>query len=110
MISYALRKDDIKTVIFDYVAVVYDRVSGITHVLMEPIPQIMEVLEEKPLTAEQVKLQIISKFDVQTYSDEDSAGHIEDIDDIVAARINELVMLGLVIEAKIISDTMHRIS
>lgn len=70
----------------DAMTLIYQRRSGITHIVAEPVPEILAAMGEDALTADAVAQRLASEFDL------DSA----DAAEIVAARLEELAMLGLV--------------
>lgn len=70
----------------DAMTLIYQRRSGITHIVAEPVPEILAAMGEDALTADAVAQRLASEFEL------DSA----DAAEIVAARLEELAMLGLV--------------
>jgi PqqD family protein of HPr-rel-A system len=70
----------------DAMTVIYQRRSGITHIVAEPVPEMLAVMGDEGLTAGQVAQRLSAQFEI------DSAG----ADEIVAARLEELAQLGLV--------------
>jgi PqqD family protein of HPr-rel-A system len=76
-----------KLVTLDGLSAIYHRVSGATHVVAEPVPQIIEALGEASLTLAELLAQLGSDYDLG-----DSATEA------LAARLDELVALGLVIK------------
>ncbi len=70
----------------DAMTLIYQRRSGITHIVAEPVPEILMVMGGDTLTADAVAQRLASAFDL------DSA----DAAEIIAARLEELAMLGLV--------------
>ena len=73
----------------DCISLVYDRLSGITHVVTEPAPQIIQVLGQDTLSARQIETAMKRQFDMMT---DDGDNEFEDI---IAARLDEFVNLGL---------------
>ncbi len=71
----------------DSMTLIFQRSSGITHVVADPVPAIIEVMAEDLLTAADVAHRLSASFDL-----EDTA----DAADIVLARLVELSSLGLV--------------
>lgn len=70
----------------DVITLVYHRRSGMTHIVAEPVPQILAALADEPITAEEV---------VQKLSDIFDLGSAMDAEAIVAERLEELASLGL---------------
>lgn len=75
----------------DYMSLLYDRQSGITHIIAEPAPQIIEALGHnvmKPLQVEQI---LKKEYDIQSFDDDSS----DSFEDVIIARLDEFVDLGL---------------
>jgi PqqD family protein of HPr-rel-A system len=70
----------------DMVTAVYDRVSGQTHVVMPPLPEILAVLAEGPAEDAVIVARLAERFDLGAG---DSAA-------IIAERLAELAALGLI--------------
>jgi PqqD family protein of HPr-rel-A system len=70
----------------DAMTLIYQRRSGITHIVAEPVPEILAAMGQDALNAAQVAARLASRFDFD--ADEAEA--------IVTARLNELAALGLV--------------
>jgi len=68
-------------------ALFYHRPSGATHLLVEPAPQILEVLRQGPADASVVAARLALHFGLES---EDA------IDAVLAERLRELAGLGLV--------------
>ena len=75
----------------DYMSLLYDRQSGITHIIAEPAPQIIEALGQDVMKAAQIEQILIKQYDVQMFEDESS----DSFEDIIIARLDEFVDLGL---------------
>lgn len=71
----------------DSMTLIFQRSSGITHMVADPVPAIMEVMADDILTADDVAQRLSASYDL-----EDSV----DAADIVLARLVELCSLGLV--------------
>ena len=71
----------------DSMNLIFQRSSGITHMVADPVPAIIEVMAEDILTADDVAQRLSASYDL-----EDTA----DAADIVLARLVELCSLGLV--------------
>lgn len=73
------------------VTLVYHRRSGITHILAEPAPQILAALDEAgPADAARLTAHLGQSYDLAAEDGDDPAA-------MVAARLEELARLGLVI-------------
>lgn len=70
----------------DAMTLIYQRRSGITHIVAEPVPEILAVMGGDALNAEQVAQRLAGQFDLDS----------TDAAEIVAARLEELARLGLV--------------
>lgn len=70
----------------DAMTLIYQRRSGITHIVAEPVPEILAVMSEDALDAAQVAARLAAQFDFDA----------EDAEAIVASRLEELAALGLV--------------
>lgn len=81
----------------DYMALLYDRRSGITHIIAEPAPQIIEALGHNMLEPTQIEKILNKQYDIQSFEDD----NIDSFEDIIIARLDEFVDLG--IAEKIIS-------
>ncbi|HEX7820043.1 MAG TPA: HPr-rel-A system PqqD family peptide chaperone [Sphingobium sp.] len=78
---------------------IYHRRSGITHMVSEPVPQILEALDALGTAdAAAVARHLLGRFDVQADDDNDPACGPEDsVETVIAARLEELAALGLVL-------------
>lgn len=75
------------------VTLVYHRRSGITHILAEPAPQILAALDEAgPLDAARLTAHLGRSYELSAEDGDDPTAT-------VAARLDELAGLGLVIAA-----------
>ena len=70
----------------DAMTLIYQRRSGITHIVAEPVPEILAVMGDDALGAADVAERLAAQFDF------DAA----DAEAIVASRLDELASLGLV--------------
>jgi PqqD family protein of HPr-rel-A system len=75
----------LRIVPLDVLTLIYHRPSGITHVVDAPVPEILEVLAEAPLSAAALLARLADRFDL---ADADPAA--------LAARLDELAAAGLV--------------
>ncbi len=85
MIYRAPRADALLVAPLDEFTAVFHRASGITHLLTEPAPQILEALGEGGLTLDALLARLSAEYDL---ADADR--------DALAARLDELVVSGLV--------------
>lgn len=69
----------------DGLSALYHRPSGATHIVSEPVPQILEIFGTEPLSAMSLLARLRTHYDV----DPDEAA--------LTARLDELVDLGLMI-------------
>jgi len=83
----AAPKDDLIWHDLDSMTLLYHRPSGITHMLAEPAPAIMEVMQDASLTAGEIASRLSAQFDIESTADAEN---------IVLARLEELSGLGLV--------------
>jgi PqqD family protein of HPr-rel-A system len=71
----------------DAITLIYHRRSGVTHMVAEPVPEILSVMGLDVLDAATVVTRLAESFDLDTTDDAIST---------VAARLEELADLGLV--------------
>ncbi|WP_417615907.1 HPr-rel-A system PqqD family peptide chaperone [Parasphingorhabdus sp.] len=83
----AAPKDDLIWHGLDSMTLLFHRPSGITHMLADPAPAILEVMQDAALTATEIASRLTASFDVD--SDVDA-------ENIVVARLEELSGLGLI--------------
>ena len=76
--------DAVVTVELDPFVALYDRRSGITHLLAEPAPQLLAMLNEEPLDREALFARLATTYDLP-----------DGMDAALAARLEELVAAGL---------------
>lgn len=86
----AAAQDDLVWHELDSMTLLFHRPSGITHMLADPAPAILEVMGDAPLTAADIATRLTASFDVEPESDAEN---------IVLARLEELAGLGLVSRA-----------
>ena len=70
----------------DAMTLIYQRRSGITHIVAEPVPEILAAMGNDIVSADEVAARLARTFDI------DAA----DAADVVAARLDELAQIGLV--------------
>ena len=71
----------------DLLTALYDRASGQTHLLSEPMPQILDALAQGEATAAQLADRLADRFDLSAEGD---------VHAVIADRLAELAALGLV--------------
>ncbi len=71
----------------DQMTLIYQRRSGITHIVTEPVPQMLSAMGDDVITADLLLARLAADFDLQ--SDDEALQAI-------AARLEELSDLGLV--------------
>ncbi|HEY9092799.1 HPr-rel-A system PqqD family peptide chaperone [Parasphingorhabdus sp.] len=71
----------------DSMTLIFQRSSGITHMVADPVPAILEVMETDCLTANDIAARLSNSYDLE--EDDDTA-------DVVLARLEELCSLALV--------------
>lgn len=87
-VHYRIAKsDDLLFAPLDAMSAVYHRPSGQTHLVGEPVPELLSVLDETPSDIDQVIARLAQKFEL---SAEDDAKQV------IAARLDELAELGLI--------------
>jgi PqqD family protein of HPr-rel-A system len=69
----------------DAMTLIYQRRSGITHIVAEPVPEILAVMGDDALDAGEVATRLATQFDFDAV----------DAEAIVASRLEELAALGL---------------
>ncbi len=74
-----------KSVTLDGLSAIYHRASGATHVVAEPVPQILEAFGRDQLTLAELLARLGTDYDLA-----------DDVEDALIARLDELVTLGLV--------------
>ena len=70
----------------DTLTLIYQRRSGITHIVAEPVPEILAAMGSDAVDAKTVALRLASEFDLDA----------NEAETIIAARLEELATLGLV--------------
>ena len=71
----------------DALTLVYQRRSGITHIVADPVPQILAAMGSDSCDAETIAKRLTADFDL---------GGAQDVQAVIAARLEELAALGLV--------------
>lgn len=80
-------KDDLVWHGLDSMTLLFHRPSGITHMLADPAPALLEVMDSTLLTAGEIATRLQARFDLESGAD---------TDDIISARLEELAALGLI--------------
>lgn len=70
----------------DAMTVIYHRRSGMTHMVAEPVPQILASMDTAPVTAADVARRLAAAFDIDAV----------EVEAVVAARLDEMADLGIV--------------
>lgn len=78
--------DQLLTVPLDAMTLIYQRRSGITHIVAEPIPEILEIMGNDSMDASMVTERLAARFDLQ----------VGDATAIIESRLDEMAQLGLV--------------
>ena len=71
----------------DAMTLIYQRRSGITHMVSEPVPEILAAMGDAAVSAAMLVAKLSDLFDL---------GTDEDAEAVVAARLEELAELGIV--------------
>ena len=71
----------------DAITLIYQRRSGITHMVAEPVPEILVAMGDEAVTAALLVAKLSDQFDL---------GTDEDAEAVVTARLEEMAELGLV--------------
>jgi PqqD family protein of HPr-rel-A system len=71
----------------DAMTLIYQRRSGITHMVAEPVPEMLEAMGDDVVDAATLVVRLAARFDL---------GDADDAEGVLAARLEELAELGLV--------------
>lgn len=85
----AENSDNIIVESLDMITLIYQKRSGITHLVAEPMPQILAALGGQALDIAALIDRLATKFDLDPNEQDTHA--------VIAARIDELMALGLVV-------------
>lgn len=100
MVKYKIRDSkNLKFQALDYMSLLYDKLSGITHIIADPAPQIIEALGDVALSPQQIERLLKKQFDMQIGDDAENVDRHNDensFENIIAARLEEFVDLGIV--------------
>ncbi len=83
----ALKTDELINHELDSMTLIFQKASGITHMVADPVPAILSMMGGEAITADEIAAKLAEDFDLETGVDA-----IE----IVLARLEELRELGLV--------------
>ncbi len=87
-LHYRAEASDARIILpLDALTLIYQRRSGITHIVTEPVPQILEAMGAKACDVAAIVSRLREQFDF---------GDDVEAEAIVAARLDELASLGLV--------------
>jgi PqqD family protein of HPr-rel-A system len=78
--------DDLLIEPLDSMTLIYQRRSGITHIVAEPVPEILAAMGSDAVDAKTVAARLAAEFDLDA----------DEAETVVAARLDELASLGLV--------------
>ena len=81
------KSGDLIVHVLDSMTLVFQRSSGITHVVGDPIPAIVKAIEGQCLTASGVAERLAASFDMEADGD---------VTEIVSARLDELAQIGII--------------
>ncbi len=90
IIAPAYRAEPAGTIIvepIDAMTLIFQRRSGITHIVADPVPQILAAMGDAPCDAASIAARLSAQYDL---------GDAQTAKDIIAARLEELENLGLV--------------
>ena len=83
----AAARDDLIWHHLDSMTLLFHRPSGITHMLADPAPAIIEAMADAAITVEEISSRLTANFDIEPGVDAEN---------IILARLEELRGLGLV--------------
>jgi PqqD family protein of HPr-rel-A system len=83
----AANPEDIVLHMLDMMTLVFHRPSGLTHIVADPIPAILEVMQQEVSTPAQIAEALENNFDLEEGAD---------VENVVLARLDEMNALGLV--------------
>jgi PqqD family protein of HPr-rel-A system len=85
---YRAEPADARVVIaLDEMTLIYQRRSGITHIVADPVPQILEAMGAAPCDSALIAARLSAHYDL---------GDAAEAKAVIAARLSELAQLGLV--------------
>ncbi len=83
--------------VHDVISLLYHRKSGITHILVDPMPQILDIMGQDILSPAEIEERLHKRYAMrqdEVPGSEESAEFI----DIITARLEEFVALGLMLK------------
>ena len=80
--------DALRIVPLDALSAIFHRPSGMTHLVIEPAPQILAALADAPMSADALLTRLSTEYDLGER-------------DALSARLDELVVAGLVEEVAV---------
>jgi len=83
----AANPEEIVLHMLDMMSLVFHRPSGLTHIVADPIPAILEVMQQEVSTPAQIAEALENNFDLEEGVD---------VENVVLARLDEMNALGLV--------------
>ncbi|MEP2988721.1 MAG: HPr-rel-A system PqqD family peptide chaperone [Parasphingorhabdus sp.] len=83
----AANPEEIILHMLDMMTLVFHRPSGLTHIVADPVPAILEVMQGGASTPSQIIAALENSFDLEEGAD---------VENVVLARLDELYALGLV--------------
>ncbi len=87
----AANPDDLILHELDAMTAIFHRPSGLTHVVADPVPAILEVMGASAMTAATVARLLSEQFELEPGAD---------VENVVLARLDELCALGLAEQVK----------
>lgn len=75
----------------DAMTLIFHRRSGITHMVAEPVPEILSAMASDTVDAATLVQRLMAQFDL---------GSVDDAVTVISARLEELADLGLVVRVK----------
>lgn len=82
-------------VALDAMTLIYQRRSGITHIVADPVPQILEAMGAAPCDPSLIAARLSARYDL---------GDAAEAEAVIAARLAELAELGLVKELGLVAS------
>jgi len=83
----AANPDDLILHGLDAMTAIYHRPSGLTHVVADPVPAILDVMGGEKMSASRVAQPLSEQYELEPGAD---------VDNVVLARLDELCSLGLI--------------
>lgn len=84
---------DYKLQALDAISILFHRTSGTTHIVADPMPQIIEVMGSDCLSAAEIEQRLQKLYAMELPQDTEET---ETFEQIITARLEEFVALGLV--------------